>query len=174
MLIDYASTPGSVGEIQSDLGAVQGVVINGRGKLIISTHPHCPCTMATSRTLERLATSFQGKIDIVAFIYCPEGVSAKWVESSSTRVLRRIPGLTVRLDRGGQASARLGARTSGHVFYYDENGQLTFSGGITPGRGHEGNCGAAEDLLKRIDGLAGCGHWPVFGCQLAANLPETS
>ena len=47
-----------------------------------------------------------------------------------------IPGVIVTPDVGGRIAARLGAKTSGHVLVYDENGVLKFSGGITAARGH--------------------------------------
>ncbi len=171
-LAAYSSRPGLVGAVQRELSDAQSVKADCRGTLILSIHPHCPCTMATARTVERLATSFHDSIEVVAYVYCPNDADPSWADSVITQVLQRVPGLEIRLDRDGRASASLGAKTSGHVFFYNARGQLAFSGGITPGRGHEGPCTAAEDLMRRIAGLPGCGHWPVFGCQIIQTKVE--
>ena len=48
---------------------------------------------------------------------------------------------------------------------YDDAGSLIFSGGVTPGRGHEGHSRAANDLVNKINGrFEVASHWPVYGC----------
>lgn len=165
-LTDYANRPGSQGAIPHDLTFLDFVNSSPlQGTLILSVHPHCPCTVATVRELSRLRSRFSRPVTIISYIYCPTTEADAWTNSSITETLRRIPGAALVIDRGGASMHELGTRTSGQVLYYDQSGKLVFSGGITSSRGHEGMCPAATDLLQRINGDEDSYvRWPVFGC----------
>jgi hypothetical protein len=82
------------------------------------------------------------------------------------------PGVTVLADEGGQEAQQFGVVASGHALLYDEQGRLTFSGGITASRGHEGDNVGADSLLAALGSSSLESsvptRFPVFGCALKA------
>ena len=52
--------------------------------------------------------------------------------------VKKIEGVEFVSDNGGYEAKLFQVYTSGHSFLFDENRKLIFSGGLTPGRGHEG------------------------------------
>ena len=72
----------------------------------------------------------------------------------------------VEADEGGVEAKRFGARTSGHVLVYSAAGELTFQGGITAGRGHEGANAGQQGALDGARGRSCCEKSEVYGCQL--------
>jgi hypothetical protein len=72
-------------------------------------------------------------------------------------------------DENGQLASAFGAETSGHVLFYDANGILQFSGGITSMRGHEGRSLGGDAILARLLGReAAADQALTFGCPLKA------
>jgi len=58
-----------------------------------------------------------------------------------------------------------GALTSGQVMLYDAEQKLVFSGGITHGRGHEGDSAGRESIERFLtSGETTVSETPVFGC----------
>lgn len=97
----------------------------------------------------------------------PEGVGADWHETALWRQAHAIPGSVLMLDAGGQQAALFGAHTSGEVLLYDRDGRLSFHGGITPARGHEGdNVGAERIVALLTGGTSERREGAVFGCAL--------
>jgi hypothetical protein len=145
----------------------------GSQTLVLFAHPHCPCTRATLRELERLAAQAGGMLDIrVAFVQ-PSGTSADWVHTDLWQVAAAIPGVTVVLDHNGLEAHRFGARTSGEALLYNTTGQLVFQGGITPARGHEGESAGKSAIACWVTGHPAVAHSPVFGCPLLdAEAPQ--
>jgi len=157
----------------------------GRATLVVVAHPACPCTRATFRALERLRgtipfgrQSADGLDVVVLFAGSRAGASAlaDRVAGELRAQARDIPGVRIIDDPGGVAASRLGARTSGTVLFYDRSGSLRFNGGITPGRGHEGDSHGADALRALLQGETAAGAAgatstthaaPVFGCELA-------
>lgn len=138
--------------------------------VVLFYHPHCPCTRATVRSLERMASRCSSRMKWIAYAYCPENEADSWIDTATTRRLREAIRAEVRVDRGGQACVGFGARTSGHIAAYDASGRLLFSGGITPSRGHEGDCIAAATLVRCLGGEETFQRaWPVFGCQIVTD-----
>jgi len=102
----------------------------------------------------------------------PEGMEPDWHESALWRQAREIPGSVLELDDGGRQAALFGAHTSGETLLYDRDGRLSFHGGITPARGHEGDNVGAERIVARLTGGSSDGpDGAVFGCAL---MHETS
>jgi hypothetical protein len=78
--------------------------------------------------------------------------------------------VTVMLDENGHDTAAFGASTSGQVMVYDASGAIQFSGGITDGRGHEGdNPGMLAVLSLVRDGKSQVSTTPVYGCSLGTS-----
>lgn len=148
--------------------------VGSRHRLIVALHPHCPCSRATVRMLERLVTRCGDRLDVRVLLVRPDGAGPDWEATDLARSAAAIPEVRTVVDDGGAEAARLGARTSGHAVLYDAAGRLAFSGGITPARGHEGD-NAGVDLIEGT--VLGGGPavstthnppvTPVFGCALA-------
>lgn len=176
ILTDYSSRPGMSGDIISELSKIEniaGIELShslSAPSLLLFFHPHCPCTSSTVRNLQRLSSRFSVRTQILAIAYCPVGQPDSWTESALTQTLRGIADCVVIVDRGGIECERFGVMTSGHLLLYQASGQLAFSGGITPGRGHEGNCAATTDLLSKINSrTVQLVQWPVYGCQIISD-----
>ncbi|MDV6032158.1 MAG: RedB [Phycisphaera sp. RhM] len=177
-LTDYSSRPGRAGQAPRQLTSLASfdaswtadVPVGEMPTLLFFYHPKCPCTAATVRVLERLHPRFQPTLRIIAVAYCPPEQDDAWIASRTTTALTSLTGTQTVIDRGGKLSERFGALVSGHLLLYDAGGRLTFSGGITPYRGHEGDSPSSLDLLRRInDQPDGCGQWPVFGCSIVSD-----
>jgi hypothetical protein len=131
-------------------------------------HPRCACTQASISELARLQRQIGGLAQIAALLVIPEDADPDFAATSAAARLREIPGALVIPDPGGREARRFGAATSGHVLLYDQSGSLRYSGGITPGRGHEGDSIGRDSLVSYIrQGRALHTEAPVFGCKLA-------
>ena len=120
---------------------------NDRAELVMLVHPRCPCTIASLRELARLTTRLGERVHTSIVIQVPTEARDGWEGGEAWRLARAIPGANVVADPGGVESARFGAATSGHVVMYSKTGRLLFSGGITPGRGHEGAAQGQEAIF---------------------------
>jgi hypothetical protein len=177
-LSDYSYRPGESGNAVANLNSLANELELFRNEhetnlelptLILFFHPHCPCTNSTIRNLERLSVQLSKRANIVAFGFCPKLENDSWIESPITSALKRLEANVV-VDKDGQHCSKFGAFTSGHVLLYGHNGELLFTGGITAGRGHEGDCAATWDLLQKVDGLStSISRWPVYGCPILRN-----
>lgn len=179
-LTDYSSRPGHPGLVPnrlsdvalSDTSLSAGLTTDGKPQLLLFYHPKCPCTTATVRILERLNPRFLEPIPITAIAYCADDEPDLWIQSRTTKALSSLDNVRIVIDKGGRLSKSFGATVSGHLLLYNPNGQLTFSGGITPYRGHEGDSPSSLDLLERINSPKdNCMHWPVFGCTTVSPDP---
>ena len=75
--------------------------------------------------------------------------------------------MNVALDPGGRIARVFGAETSGHVLLYDPEGRLVFEGGLTPSRGHAGDCEGRTSLLNLLAGTAAVvSETPTYGCPI--------
>jgi hypothetical protein len=140
----------------------------GRPTLVIAAHPLCPCTRATVAELTRVLTWCAGKVEVFVLILVPESAGHGWGLTDGLRGLGTMAGVHLFDDPGGEEAAKFGARTSGLVALYAQDGRLLFRGGITGARGHEGdNVGrqALLDLIQRNSSLFPR-QTPVFGCPL--------
>jgi hypothetical protein len=171
-VVDYSSTAGAAGEPVNGDRLPVGLQTEGRGLVVAVVHPHCPCTMATAREFQRLACRFPDSIDVLICAFCPKGESDSWIETGLIDVFKRVPNTRVVVDRDGEIGQQLGVYTSGHLLFYDDRGDLTFSGGITPGRGHEGSSAGATDLLAKINGGSTYSTHPVYGCALRSGAGD--
>ncbi len=175
VLTDYSSRPAPTGEILENLEHLDDsqFILNRRDNestVVLFYHPHCPCTFATARCLQRLSTDFKTRPQIIALAYCPEDQPDRWIESSTTRQLKKIADVRVVIDRDGSICQQFGVTTSGHTLIYGPDAELRFSGGITPYRGHEGYCRASTAFMQHLNHpQKHPTNWPVFGCQITSN-----
>jgi hypothetical protein len=104
----------------------------------------------------------------------PAQETAGFDDTESVRRLGTIPGVSVLRDVGGVEAERFHLFTSGHTVLYDRQGQLTFSGGLTPSRGHEGDSIGRESLTALInDGKSEHSESAVFGCPIHDPHPRS-
>jgi len=132
----------------------------GRPRLLMFVHPHCPCTPSSLRNFAAVATETgcEGVIYIAA-----ENLAG----TPNGRLAARLPGVQVCTDATGVVARQFGTLTSGHVFLYTTDGRLVFEGGITAGRGHEGDSPGRRALVARLTGAEDqLVSLPVFGCPL--------
>lgn len=153
---------------------------SGKSTLLMFLHPRCPCSNATISELARLLPRLQDS-KAVALLVMPPGTAPQFADTALAERCRRIPNLSVKLDVDGAEARIFKTVTSGEALLYDQTGNLRFCGGITPGRGHEGDSIGKDRIeaitrnmaLKQEQALAGshasiakpfsCG---VFGCSL--------
>ena len=167
-LLRYESTPGAPGTPPSLWPSHTGIVRPpDKFTLVMLSHPDCPCTRASLAELERVVARTQGQL--VGFIVFskPESSRAEIESSDLWHAASRIPGITPVDDQRGTASQSFHGYVSGQTMLYDPAGRLIFSGGITSGRGHQGDNAGAEAVIRRVNGD---GQAPkataVFGCAL--------
>ncbi len=142
--------------------------------LVLFIHPHCPCSQATLGELARIMARGNGRLRADVLLYRPSENNTDWQFPQLWSRLTAMPGVRVHWDEDGHEARLFGAKTSGHVVVYDEQGTLRFSGGITPSRGQEGDNVGRDSILTLV--LTGTTHEPtmaVFGCPLA-DLPARS
>jgi hypothetical protein len=139
----------------------------GLPTLIMTLHPQCPCSRASVYELSELMARTSGRLDAHAIFVQPPGAPANWLDGALWRAANAVPDLHVSVDKDGRDAAALGATTSGQVMVYDPAGNLEFTGGITDGRGHEGdNAGLLSLLALLREGKTTVSRTPVYGCSL--------
>lgn len=143
-----------------------------RATLILFVHPHCPCSRATVNELARLMAETDGRLMAHVIFIKPDGVGPDWVKTDTLNRATEIPGVTVTRDDQGLETQLFGAQTSGQSMLYDKDGKLLFKGGITIGRGQEGDsAGAAAIAALLNEEPAPLTETNVFGCPLFAHDP---
>jgi hypothetical protein len=137
--------------------------------LAMFVHPRCPCSNASIRELARLMTSCHGRLEATVYCYRPAAETDQWIHGALHDRATEIPGVVVMSDPGGKLAQQFGAETSGQVLVYDPHGKLCFQGGITAGRGHEGENLGANTVRACVLGkspIPPLTTLPVFGCEL--------
>lgn len=135
-----------------------------RATLVVFVHPGCPCTRATLRQLERVV-AHHPRAAAVRVLFRDDGDDV--TASAAWELAARVPEAARVRDRDGAEARRFGARTSGEVMLFDAGGVLRFQGGVTPGRGHEGDNEGAAALDRAMRGASERSlRARVFGCDL--------
>jgi hypothetical protein len=135
--------------------------------VIMFMHPQCPCSTASLNELDHVSAKVGSSFRAVVVIEQPHYMDAAWSNSAHAKHSARLRGVTTVFDRGQLEASRFGATTSGDTFVYASDGHLLFHGGITPGRGHEGDCAGADTVISLLRGRAAeVRATPSFGCGL--------
>lgn len=131
--------------------------------ILLFAHPRCPCTRATIRQLATLPADLRVSVTLVL-----SGPGLRTYENQPLATLaNELLEAEIALDPTGAEARRFGAHTSGHIVAYSPSGQLLFSGGITPGRGHEGPTDALAALAFTLRTNEPSPHASlVFGCPI--------
>ncbi|MGE0535252.1 MAG: hypothetical protein AB7O68_09790 [Pirellulales bacterium] len=137
-----------------------------RATLVMFLHPQCPCSRASVAELTTLLTHCRDQVDVTVVFVRPEVFPPGWEVASLWRAVEALPVAMV-VDPGGREAREFGAHTSGEVFLYDAQGALVFQGGITAGRGHQGdNPGRWAITAFLQHGTTNCPQTTVYGCPL--------
>ena len=165
---EYKTTPGAFLPAPESWPSASAISFaDGRAVLVMSAHPHCPCTRASIAELAKLMADVGDRLAAHVLFVKPAGTPDGWEKSDTWRSAGRVPGVRVHRDDGGREAARFGAATSGHAVLYGADGRLLFRGGITPSRGHEGdNAGRRRIASLLANGSADGRQTRVFGCPL--------
>jgi hypothetical protein len=144
-----------------------------RPTLVLFAHPRCGCTRVTIDSLELMLRRAKGSVDAYAVFVRPDGTDEAWTETPLLERARSIPGLIVTLDPAGEEARRFGCSSSGHILFFDRDGSLKFSGGITSARAAEGPSAGLEAILSLLKtGSAPWSRTPVYGCPLLNEAKE--
>jgi hypothetical protein len=171
----YKSSPGQGGRnIEHWPGTSRVPHHDTRPTLIVAVHPLCPCTQATVSELARVLTRCKGQVEVHVLVYLPEHAGHAWSPTRRLRGLGTMPGVHLVDDPAGEQAALFGARTSGLVALYGQDGRLLFRGGLTSARGHEGDSEGQRALLGLIQNNQS--DYPretcVYGCPISS-VPST-
>jgi hypothetical protein len=144
----------------------------GRAALLLFAHPRCACTRASIAELAWLMARFHDRLDGYLIVDVPQGAEPEFAQTDLWSSGERIPGVTVMRDDGGAQAQLFGVKTSGAAVLYDRAGRLSFQGGITPARGHEGDSFGRQRIVTLLEGgRADRADAPVFGCALESEEP---
>jgi hypothetical protein len=168
-MVQYQMTPAVLGRDVSVRWPANVSIVRaaGRPTLVMSLHPECPCSRASVHELALVMARAAGRLDAHVLLVLPASAPADWQHSDLWQDAKSIPGVTLQIDRDGQDAAEFGASTSGQVMVFGPSGELQFSGGITDGRGHEGDNPGLEAVLSIVKGeKPTISKTPVYGCSL--------
>lgn len=139
----------------------------GRYTAVMALHPQCPCSRASVHELMELTARTAGRMDAVVLFVDPSGAPADWLNTDLLAQAKQIPDVTVMIDRDGADARQFGATTSGQVVLFDPQDRLVFSGGITDGRGYQGDNTGLTAMLDLVrDGKSTVSATAVYGCPL--------
>jgi hypothetical protein len=136
-------------------------------RLLMFIHPHCPCSTASMRELQRLMSRCVAEVEATIYFIRPDHEPDSWAHGSLWNLAHQIPGVTAKIDAGGNLSRQFSASTSGSIVVYDPAGTLQYQGGITEARGHEGDSRGKAAIFAIARGeLHEESQGPVYGCPL--------
>jgi hypothetical protein len=168
ILFDYGQSPGAVATFPANWPTDTTIQRKpNQPTLVMFVHPQCPCTRASVGELARLMAHTPKPLDAHVLFLAPKGFSVDWVKSDLWRSASEIPGVTTTVDHDGIEATRFHATTSGNIALYGSTGNLLFSGGITPSRGHFGDSIGLDSAIASLSGnpTKPCNS-AVFGCPL--------
>jgi hypothetical protein len=158
LLYAYEGTPGERAETPATWPTASALPHAGI-TVAMFVHPECSCTRAS---IAELATVLHDAPRPATLLIVVDGDPASLGDR-----LQSLGDVRVIEDRGGGEAALFGAKTSGHVVAFDAHGALSFSGGITPARGHVGDNVGRRSLERVLAGRAPQdSRHAVLGCAL--------
>jgi hypothetical protein len=133
--------------------------------LLVFVHEECPCTRATFVELQKVLTRCRKKLAI-KIVFVRYNLKSHFIASQLEQLASTIPEAKIEFVDPAEARA-FGATTSGFVALFDRSGSLLYHGGITSGRGHEGDNVAEDTLVSSINcGIGTRRELPTYGCSL--------
>jgi hypothetical protein len=137
--------------------------------LLLFVHPYCPCTISSLDELDQVVSETKPEnLSVTVIFTIAPGLPLGWKQNGHLWSLaNHLPGVHILCDQDGVEAKRFHIIASGHALLYNTSGQLLFSGGITPSRGHEGDNAGTEALVNLVLGrTSAVDRTPVFGCPL--------
>ncbi len=167
-LLTYESTAGTPGAPPAHWPSDSGIArANQKFTLVMLAHSRCPCTRASLAELEIVMAQLQGKLIAFVLFSKPGASAAEIQESDLWKKAAIIPDVSALYDNHAAEAEKFGGQVSGQTMLYDPQGRLIFSGGITSGRGHQGDNAGADAVIRVVRGeRAPPATTPVFGCAL--------
>lgn len=164
----YDYTPGAAGVSHVDWPAESQLQrAAGEPTLVMLVHPKCPCTEASLDELVTLLGEHPGPVKTHVVFFKPEHAGDDWMVTDTWKQASAIRGVTVSVDQSGAEARHFGGETSGDVYFYDAAGHLAFHGGITRGRGEDGDNAGFRAVSALLAGsTTASSSSPVFGCSL--------
>lgn len=133
--------------------------------LVVFVHEECPCTRATLTELMKVATKCRDRVSI-EIVFIDYELKSHAIRADLLRTAKEIPSARILSARPNEARL-FGATTSGYVALYNQGGSLVYHGGITDGRGHEGDNLGEDSLVSWITkGIGPVHEQPTYGCEL--------
>jgi hypothetical protein len=137
-----------------------------RFTLVMSVHPHCPCSRASLDELAIIASRCR-QLSINLLFTQPSSASPEWVKSSLWQQAQAIPASKTIVDFQSREARLFKLLTSGEIALYSPSGQLVFHGGITAARGHIGDNRGLNTIIALVNGRSdNTAKTQVFGCAL--------
>ena len=172
LLLAHGTTAGTVGAVPPRLPAPVMAALtpaSDRPLVLVFAHPQCPCLPSTVTELRRTLADAP-PVDLRVIVYTPRNPPQDWDPQKAAALPSQLPMARCHADLDGALAANLGALTSGHVQVFGPDGLLRFSGGVTAGRGHVGDNGAARAFGKSLSALPiETSRTAVFGCPIRAD-----
>lgn len=172
LLLEHTTAAGDAGHPPAELPRELAEALRWDHRqplLLLAAHPQCPCLPATLVELQRtLASGAPPTLRVL--VHTPSSPPTEWDPAADAELRRTLPAGAAIDDGDGALAAKLGLRTSGHVLLFAADGRLRFTGGVTAGRGHQGDNLAGRTLAAMLAD-AGKPHatTAVFGCPLQAD-----
>lgn len=170
LLTQFDTQPGLLGNVPGVWPKQEGIHYDHqRPTLLMVLHPFCACSKASLHELSRLMSIVPEKTNTsIIVVGKPDNTLRRDLDA-----LKSVFGVNIVLDPSGDKARQFGLETSGHVILYDQQGQLMFSGGITPSRGHQGDNFGSESIVGLLAQQSSktfaqptIASTPVFGCSL--------
>lgn len=137
--------------------------------LILFVHPKCPCTNASLIELRHLIERGDGEKDVKIVFFVPQDSGEDWIEEDKLMLASAVPRAEIVYDYDGKEMRIFGAVTSGLLYIFSKNKKLLYSGGITAGRGHQGDNPGLDQciaILAQAESNEDCSKGAVFGCPM--------
>lgn len=162
----YSLTPGKAGESPHAWPPASTVSLSSEHPtLMMIVHPQCSCSKASLGELAKIVSKLQAQVKTYVLFVTPK--EEIWQGGELWKLASKIPNTTLVRDIGGAEAKLFGSFTSGQVMLYYPSGELLFSGGITAGRGHEGDNTGADAIVSLIRSKQTKRSFAeVFGCGL--------
>jgi len=140
--------------------------VTNRFTIVMFADPDCSCTRASLSELRKLLFAYPQTARVyVVFEKCRLGQAA--ANSSLWKSAATLPDTMLVLDEAGEIARQFHVTTSGQTFVYSRDGALSFRGGITSSRGHEGDSDGTKAIGSLLSGqTVSVSATPVYGCAL--------
>jgi hypothetical protein len=166
LLLRYEQTPGPSVAAAASRADLPIALSQSGPTVVMFAHPHCPCTRASLAELAKVLARNPGA-NAHLFFFAPEHVAdPAWNSPGLRPAAAEIPGLTIHDDPQGALCSRLGITTSGTVLVLSRDGEVLFRGGVTSGRGHQGDNAGSDAVQHLLRGEAGVASTPTYGCSI--------